>query len=133
MTSGAPQSSVLGLIFFLAYINDLPQDTVSQMRLFADDTAIYLTLDSRHDSDCLQGDSNRLQAWELKWDMEFNLFKCQVVHVTSSRAPFDTRYILHGQVLEAVTSARYLGIDISNNLSWNTHVNRIASNTNRSL
>ena len=65
--------------------------------------------------------------------MEFNPSKCQVVHVTSSRAPFDTRYILHGQVLEAVTSARYLGVDISNNLSWNTHVNRVASNASWSL
>ena len=65
--------------------------------------------------------------------MEFNPSKCQVVHVISSRAPFDTRYILYGQVLEAVTSARYLGVDISNNLSWNTHVNRVASNANRSL
>ena len=133
MTSGVPQGSVLGPIPFLAYINDLPQDIVSQVRLFADDTFIYLTPDSRHDSDCLQRDFNRLQAWELKWDMEFNPSKCQVVHLTSSRAPFNTRYTLHGQVLEAGTSARYLGVDISNNLSWNTHVNRIASNANRFL
>ena len=65
--------------------------------------------------------------------MEFNPSKCQVVHLTSSRAPFNTRYTLHCQVLEAGTSARYLGLDISNNLSWNTHVNRIASNANRFL
>ena len=40
---------------------------------------------------------------------------------------------LHGQVLESVTSARYLGMDITNNMSWNTHVTRVASNGNRSL
>ena len=99
------------------HINDLRQDIVSQVRLYADDTAIYLTLDSRHESDCLQRDLDRLQARELKWDMEFNPSKCQVVHVTSARAAFNTRYILHGQVLEAVTRARYLRVDISNNLS----------------
>ena len=103
------------------------------MRLFADDTAIYLVLDSRHDSDCLQRDLERLQAWEIKWDIEFNPSKFQVVHVTSSRAPFKTRYILHGQVLEAITRAKYLGVDISTNLSWSTHVNRVASNVNRPL
>ena len=122
VTSGV-QGSVFGPILFLAYINDLPNDIVSQVRLFADDTAIYLTLDCRHDSDCSQSDLDRLQTWKLKWDMEFN----------PSRAPFKIRYIIHGQVLEAVTSARYLGVDISNNLSWNAHVNRIASNANRSL
>ena len=58
--------------------------------------------------------------------MEIKPSKCQVVRLTSSRTPFKTDYVLHGQVLEAVTSARYLGVDISNNLSWNTHVDRIA-------
>ena len=53
--------------------------------------------------------------------------------MTASRTTLQTQYILHGQVLEAVSSARYLGFDISSNLSWNTHVNRITSNANRSL
>ena len=79
MTSGVPQGSVLGPVLFLAYINDLPQDIVSQVRLFADDTAIYLTIESQHDSDCLQRDLDLLQAWESKWDMEFNPSKCQVI------------------------------------------------------
>ncbi|MCG7878558.1 MAG: reverse transcriptase family protein [Candidatus Thiodiazotropha endolucinida] len=133
VTSGVPQGSVLGPILFLAYINDLPQDIVSQVRLFADDTAVYLTLEDRSDSETLQRDLDRLQAWEKKWDMEFNPSKCQVIKVTSARTMLDTRYVLHGQVLEVVSSARYLGVDISSNLSWNTHVNRIATNANRSL
>ena len=41
--------------------------------------------------------------------MEFNLSKCQVVSVTSSRTPLQTQYILYGQVLEAVSSVMYLG------------------------
>ena len=53
--------------------------------------------------------------------------------MTSSRNPLQTKYILHGQALEAVSSARYLGVDISSNLSWNTHVDRITANANRSL
>ena len=65
--------------------------------------------------------------------MGFNPSKCQVVHVTGSKKPVKRDYILHGQVLESVTSARYLGVDISGSLSWNPHVDRITGNANRTL
>ena len=42
VTSGVPLGSVLGLILFLIYTNDLPDELASKVRLFADDTAVYL-------------------------------------------------------------------------------------------
>ena len=63
----------------------------------------------------------------------FNPSKCQVVRVTASRRPINTLYYVHGQVLEAVTSARYLGVDISSDLSWNSHIHRITGNANSIL
>ena len=65
--------------------------------------------------------------------MSFNPSKCQVIQVTKSKNPLPTSYTLHGQTLETVSSARYLGVDLPSNLSWNTHVNRISSTANRTL
>ena len=133
VTSGVPQGAVLGPILFFIYINDLPEGTKSKIRLFADDTAAYLTVNNLTDTGVLQQDLNKLQQWEVEWDMEFNPGKCTVLQVTRSRAPFPSQYTLHGQVLETVPSAKYLGVNFSKNLSWNNHIQRICNSANRSL
>ena len=65
--------------------------------------------------------------------MQFNPSKCQVIHITRSRSPITTEYTLHGENLEVVECARYLGVDIAHDLSWKTHVSRITNNANKSL
>ena len=133
VTSGVPQGSVLGPILFLIYINDLPDEVCSQVRLFADDTALYLTMESEDSGSTLQSNLDILSMWETRWDMEFNPSKCQVVHVAGSKRPVKRDYILHGQVLESVTCAKYLGVDISCSLTWNSHIDRITGSANRTL
>ena len=54
----------------------------------------------------------------------FNPSKCQVVHVTGSKKTVKTDYVLRGQVFEFVPCVRYLGVDISSGLTWNSHVDR---------
>ena len=91
-------------ILFLVYIKDLPDEVRSQVRLFADDTALYLTMESEDDSSALQTDLDILSTWESRWDMEFNPSKCQVVHVTGTKGPVKkTNYVLHEQILESVS------------------------------
>ena len=65
--------------------------------------------------------------------MEFNPGKCQVLHITRSRQPLQSQYTLHGQVLESVDSAKYFGVNISQDLSWNHRINEITGKANRTL
>ena len=84
----------------------------SKVRLFADDTALYLTISTSSLLEILQKDLENLECWSHKWDMDFNRSKCQVIHITRSKNPIPTQYTLHNCILESVSSAKYLGVDI---------------------
>ena len=96
---------------------------MSQLHLLADDTTLYLTMEGADDCSMLQQDLDRLSRWEIARDMEFNPSKCQVVQVTGSRNPISASlYRLHGEILETVSCAKYLWVDITRNLSWDSHL-----------
>ena len=131
VTSGVPQGSVLGQILFLIYRNDLPDRTRSKVQLFADDTAMYLAVSNLHDAHILQQDLDQLHEWELQWNMEFNPSTCVVIHVTRVKTPVPSEYLLHCQILESVGGSKYLGVEISSNLTFNNHIQKICTSANR--
>lgn len=131
--SGVPQGTVLGPLLFLAYINDLPENIRSSIRLFADDCVIYREIVNDLDSDILQQDLLTLGEWEKKWQMKFNYQKCFVMRITHKRSPKITTYTLDGVALSPVENHPYLGVTITNNLSWNRHIQETCSKANRSL
>ena len=132
--SGVPQGSVLGPSLFLFYINDIEDNMESTVRLFADDTIVYLAVSSTQDAETLQNDLNKLGNWERKWHMEFHPEKCEVLTITRKRKPIVHNYTLHGgHTLEHVENAKYLGITMTKDFRWNTHIDNITSKANQTL
>jgi len=133
VSSGVPQGSVLGPLLFLIYINDLPMNVESKVRLLADDTALYVTISTSSQSEILQKYLDNLERWSHKREMEFKPSKCQFIHVTRSKNPIPTQYTLHNCILQSVSSTKYLGVDISSDISWDTYIDRISKKANNTL
>ena len=133
VVSGVPQGTVLGPLLFLTYINDLPDNLKSSVRLFADDCVLYKEIKDCKDSEELQNDLDTLVKWERDWQLSFNPSKCHIMRLSHAKSVKHYNYKLGEAILSEVTGHPYLGIHISNDLTWNAHVNHIVSKANRTL
>ena len=130
VTSGVPQGTVLGPLLFLLFINDMP-DAVknSKVRLFADDSLLYRSIKTKGDQALLQRDLDALAEWEKSWQMSFNPSKCNTIHIFhgKGKSPNPFNYKLHSQIIESVPSSKYLGVTISEKLTWSEHISNVTA------
>lgn len=110
--SGVPQGSVLGPLLFLIFVNDIPDVVNCPMKMFADDTKIWNTVQSEYDHENLQEDLNKLQSWSEKWLMKFNVEKCKVMYIgrTNQEKEYYMKKGNRNERLEGVDVEKDLGV-----------------------
>jgi len=81
VTSGAPQKSVLGLLYFNIFVNDMDSWTESTLSRFADDTKMCDVVDTLQGMDAIQRHLDMLKRLARANLMKFNKAKCKVPHM----------------------------------------------------
>ena len=124
VTAGVPQGSILGPLLFLVYINDIVNDIDSIIRLFADDTSLYLTIDDPTTAaNVIQSDINKINSWADRWLVKFNPSKSESL-IMSRKANKPTHPPLHmsDEEISTVAHHKHLGIYLSNDWSCKYHI-----------
>lgn len=123
INAGVPQGSVLGPILYTLFTSDCPNDSCTELALFADDTVQTAT--SRNPEltiNKLQQAIDNLHDWFRKWKIKVNADKCQAVFYSrSNTAPPDHLYVENLRI-PWTNEAKYLGITIDKKLTWTKHV-----------
>jgi hypothetical protein len=65
--------------------------------------------------------------------MTFHPAKCYILRVNRKKNPIITNYEMLGQQLETVHQYPYLGVELSEDLAWEPHINKAISKANRTL
>ena len=129
--SGVPQGSVLGLLIFLIYINDLDDNITTNTLNFADDTKVLRRVNNDSDKQHLQNDLHRLMKWSEKWQMLFNFGKYKCLH--TGHGILDVNYKMGDTVLGTTVKEKDLRVTKSADKKASEQCGIAASKSNQIL
>jgi hypothetical protein len=133
--SGVPQGSVIGPLLFVIYINDLPEEVHTTVKIFADDTKLFTDISRDQMAQELQNDIHRLDKWAEKWQLKFNADKCKVMHIGQKNQQRSYDMKKRGEMieLEKTIMEKDLGVNIDNQLKFSNHIEMQVNKGNKLL
>ena len=114
----------LGTIAFLIFINDIVSDIGSNIRLFADDTSMYLVLENPDIAVAtLQSDIDKVSNWADKWHVDFNPYKSKYLLISRNTGvnPHPSLY-MNGVQVSPASDHKHLALQLSGNGTWQSHI-----------
>ncbi|CAH8849001.1 unnamed protein product [Trichobilharzia szidati] len=127
--AGVTQGAVLSPFLFSFFLHDLPHSDVATFVKYADDLSVSMPVNSQSDCSILNNFLSEISQWSSSNGLKLNPSKCQVVNFTFRRkhdlqqlASSHGPTIIDGIEVETTSDVKYLGLSISSDLSWSSHI-----------
>ena len=136
--AGVPQGSMLGPLLFLIYINDLPNELKSNMKLFADDTSLFTIVKDKNESaNTLNNDLILISKWAYNWKMFFNPDPSkpaqEVLFSRKKQVQIHPTISLNNIQVERAPYQKHLGLILDEKLNFTQHIVNAISKVNKGI
>ena len=143
ISTGVPQGSILGPLLFIIYMNDIANVTNKfHFTLYADDTSLiepictfsYGTNSTSDTSHSINSELSLITDWLCLNKLSLNAKKTKMMifhHRQRNISKLNLQLFINNTKIEQVKEFDFLGIVIDECMTWNSHVNKIASKISR--
>ena len=145
--AGVPQGSVISPVLFILFINDLLTSTSSSIHSFADDTFLSssfsfnpndhastdIQLHRSISASLLSNDLTVIEKWGKDNLISFNQSKTKQAVISRKRNQNFPAVFMNGDELDTSASFTQLGLSLSSNLTWKTHIHSLAKHASQKL
>ena len=132
-----PQGSILGPLFFLICVNDLPDRLKSNVKLFGDDTSFSVVKNKEESASDLTNDLDMISKWAYNWKMSFNpdpkkpvqevLFSAKKSNITHPSIHFNNVQV------QRANQQRHLGIVLDEKVNSKSHIDKVLTKASKGI
>lgn len=132
---GVPQGSILGLVLFKIFINDIFSSVIkSDLYNYADDNTLsYGSNDLNDLIVTLEEESGFLIKWFSDNHMQANPDKFQAISVGKKTHDMKISFNLNGNTIECDDEVKLLGVTLDFKLNFNSHISNICKKASQQL
>ena len=132
VNGAVPQGTLFGMEGFIVHINDL-QLLTETLKYVDDATAYEILPTSDLQSSKMQDNMQMLETWTTSNEMMINTKKTKEMFFSASKVKQPPTLTLDGAEIARVKSIKLVGVEITENLTWNDHVASIVKKNHSKL